>query len=122
MLLQAITGLERVLTIRPQDAEAPMILARIHHQMENPEKAIQVLEAFIRAHPLETDPTHVNILAELYMDGKHYRKAEQLISRVADQICKEGLPIDLQVPFSFYISLLLTSNCVANVVHACIDT
>ena len=74
-----------------------MVLARIHHQMENPDKAIEVLEIFIRKHPLETDPTHVNILAELYIDSKQYRKAVQLIERVADQICKEGLPIDLQV-------------------------
>ena len=85
-----------MLAIRPQDGEAPMVLARIHHQMENPDKAIEVLEVFIRNHPLETDPTHVNILAELYMDGKQYGKGMQLIERVADQICQDGLPIDLQ--------------------------
>ena len=44
-----------------------------------------------------TEPSHVNVLAELYMDAEEYGKAVQLVERAADHICKQGLPIDLQV-------------------------
>ena len=86
-----------MLKIRPQDAEAPMTLARIHHTMGEPDKGIEVLEQFIRNHTLATPLNLFNILAELYMESEQYEKARSLIVRIDDQICKEGLPIDLQV-------------------------
>lgn len=76
-----------------------MMLARIYHNLEQPQKAITVLEAHLRKYPLATDPTHVNILAELYMDSQQHQKAVQLIQRAAEHVCKSGLPIDLQVSF-----------------------
>ena len=95
--VQAVEGLEKVQAIRPKDSEVPMMLARIYHNLDKPEKAIKVLEQFIGKHPLVTEPSHVNVLAELYMDAEEYGKAVQLVERAADHICKQGLPIDLQV-------------------------
>lgn len=65
--------------------------------MGEPDKGIEVLEQFIRNHPLATPLNLFNILAELYMESKQYEKARDLIVRINEQICKEGLPIDLQV-------------------------
>lgn len=53
---------------RPGDPEVPKMLARLHHQAGQPLRAIQVLEAHMEAYPSACDLTHVNILAELYMD------------------------------------------------------
>lgn len=94
---RARAGMEKLLELRPGDSEVPIILARIYHSLEQPEKAVETLEGFLRQHPLATEPTHINILAELYMEGKDYKRASQLIERASSHVCKDGLPIDLQV-------------------------
>ena len=96
-ILQACRELEKVQQLRPADTQVPSMLAQIYHDLQKSDKAIAVLEAFLRQYPLETEPTHVNILAELYMEEKQFQKAVQLIQRSSEHVCKTGLPIDLQV-------------------------
>lgn len=95
--MQACKEFEKVQSLRPDDAEVPMMLARVYHGLKQADKAIEILEAFLKGHPLSAEATHMNILAELYMEGKHHQKAVQLIQRASEHICPTGLPIDLQV-------------------------
>ncbi len=47
------------------------------------------------------DLTHVNILAELYMEVSDWDAAARLIDTTATDLCAEaGLPVDLQVSAS----------------------
>jgi tetratricopeptide (TPR) repeat protein len=80
------------------DAQAAKMLARLYHRLGMGQKAIDILETQVRDFPGATDLTHVNILAELYMDDAKYEQAAALISH-ADQLpcAQEGLPIDLTV-------------------------
>lgn len=63
----------------------------------NPQKS-QVMEAYLTQHPGQTDATHVNILAELYMQMGHYEQAFALIERAERVMCAStALPPDLAV-------------------------
>lgn len=95
--MQACREFAKVQELRPEDAEAPVMLARVRHSLNQRDAAIEVMETFLKQHPLSSDATHINILAELYMEGKQYHKASQLIQRAAEHVCPSGLPIDLQV-------------------------
>ena len=77
------------------------MLARLHHRMGAPEKAAEVLEAQVRDYPDATDLTHINILAELFMDADKFEQAAGLI-RAAERLpCMQGgIPIDLTVKLS----------------------
>ena len=77
------------------------MLARLHHRMGAPEKATEVLEAQVREHPDDTDLTHINILAELFMDAGRFEQAAKLIRAAEVLPCmRGGIPIDLTVSFS----------------------
>ena len=65
---QAVEAFEAIVAQRPDDPEGPKMLAKLYHQLDQPERAVAVLEAYIRDFPLATDLTHVNILCELYME------------------------------------------------------
>ena len=76
------------------------MLARLHHRMGAPEKAAEVLEAQVREFPDATDLTHINILAELFMDADRYEQAADLIRGAEGLPCMQGgIPIDLTVSF-----------------------
>jgi Tetratricopeptide repeat len=95
---QAIEAFERIGEARPGDPEVPKMLARMHHRAGEAPKAIAVLERHMAMHPEQTDLTHVNILAELFMERGGFLKALDLIRRVAQTLCAaSGLPVDLQV-------------------------
>ena len=65
--------------------------------MQDVDKAIEVLEELMSSHPGSIDYTHINILAELYMQqGQHARVAE-VIQRATELLSDQDLPIDLQV-------------------------
>lgn len=62
------------------------------------DKAVEVLEKQLTQYPEEVDATHINILAELYMDRGSWAEAAALIQRSATILgIESGLPIDLQV-------------------------
>ncbi len=69
--------------------------------MGAPEKAAEVLEAQVQEFPDATDLTHINILAELFMDADRFEQAAGLI-RAAERLpCMQGgIPIDLTVKVS----------------------
>ena len=74
------------------------MLARLYHHLEEPDRATAVLERHLREHPLAADLTHINILAELYMEHGNHQAAVDLIQRAGTHMCgATGLPIDLQV-------------------------
>lgn len=74
------------------------MLARLYHRMGAPEKAAQALERQVRDYPGATDLTHINILAELFMDCGRHQQAVNLI-RSAEQLpcMQDGTPLDLTV-------------------------
>ena len=75
-----------------------MMLARLHHGLGQPGRAMEALEAHVRQHALSTDLTHINILAELYMEAGRHSETLVLIQRSEGDLCAAGgLPIDLTV-------------------------
>ena len=78
--------------------QAVKMLARLHHRLGQPQRAAACLEAHLREHPLGADLTHINILAELYMEGGRYAETVDLIRRAQGELCPDGsLPVDLAV-------------------------
>jgi hypothetical protein len=74
------------------------MLARLHHRMGMPEKAVGVLEAQVRDFADATDLTHINILAELFMDEGKHEQAINLIRHAEQLPCmRDSSPIDLTV-------------------------
>ena len=74
------------------------MLARLHHRMGATEKAAGVLEAQVRDFADATDLTHINILAELFMDEGKHEQAINLIRHAEQLPCmRDGKPIDLTV-------------------------
>lgn len=90
---------EAIVAQRPDDPEGPKMLAKLYHQLDQPERAVAVLEAYIRDFPLATDLTHVNILCELYMEVHITTHAA---SYALHQACRTLLleaPLSLHEPF-----------------------
>lgn len=52
----------------PPRPQAPKMLARWNYKLGRVERAIDCVRDHVSLHPLQSDPTHVNILAELYME------------------------------------------------------
>lgn len=75
------------------------MLARLYHRVDMGHKAMEVLKAHIDSYPEATDLTHVNILAELYMEEGKFEQAAGLISYVERELpcAQAGLPVDLMV-------------------------
>lgn len=74
------------------------MLARLHHQLGNPEEAKDVLQAHLHDYPTAVDLTHINILAELYMEASEWGLAVNNIQYADAQLCGQaGLPVELQV-------------------------
>ncbi|GFR52663.1 hypothetical protein Agub_g15257, partial [Astrephomene gubernaculifera] len=95
---KALAHFAEVGRARPGDPEVPVMQARLHHQLGAPLKAISVLEAHLRDHPARVDLTHINILAELYMERGGYAEARALIERAGPVLCPDqALPLDLAV-------------------------
>ena len=57
---------------------------------------MQVLEDFLRLHEEAADLTHVNILAELLMEGHKWAEAQAAILQARQRAGEQPLPIDLQ--------------------------
>jgi len=88
----------RLQRLTPDDANLAKVLARAHHQLGEPHKAVQVLENFVHSFPHRSDLTHVNMLCELYMASAAYGAASELIVRAQNVLCAgKPLPLDLQV-------------------------
>ena len=66
------------------------MLARLHHRLGQPQRAAACLEGHLREHPLGADLTHVNILAELYMEAGRYAETVALIRRAQAELCPDG--------------------------------
>ncbi|GLI63795.1 hypothetical protein VaNZ11_006880, partial [Volvox africanus] len=95
---KALVQFGEVGRLRPGDPEVPVMKARLHHQSGAPLKAIAVLEAHLRDYPTHVDLTHINILAELYMERGEYVEARALIERAGPVLCPDQiLPLDLAV-------------------------
>ena len=78
--------------------QAVKMLARLHHRLGQPQRAVACLEAYLREYPLSADLTHINILAELYMEAGRYAETVDLIRRAQRELCPDGsLPVDLAV-------------------------
>ena len=70
---------------------------------------VQVLEDFLRLHEEAADLTHVNILAELLMEGHKWAEAQAAILQAHKRAGEQTLPIDLQA--SAGASSPLTMGC-----------
>jgi tetratricopeptide (TPR) repeat protein len=104
-LKKAIDQFEAISSLRPGDGEVPKLLARWYFRSNKLDKAINVVASHIRTYPLASDPTHVNILAELYMEKKLHRAALNLITEETAALpgLAGALPVDLQVRHNVYI-------------------
>lgn len=110
---------ERIQDFRQGDGEVPLMLARLYHHLQQPDKACEALEEHVLKFPLSIAATHINILAELYMESKDYQKAADLIQKNMHLVTTESEPlIDLQVrkPHSFNTNLrslfnVMKSHC-----------
>ncbi len=73
--------------------------ARLHHKLGQPERAAGLLEDFVRRFADDADLTHVNILAELYMEAGRFAEAAALISQAEARLGAGAgaLPVDLTV-------------------------
>lgn len=72
---------------------------RLHHKLGQADRAMALLEAYLGQFPDEADLTHINILAELYMEAGKFASAADLIRRAEDRLCAGpgALPVDLMV-------------------------
>ena len=96
--LQALKAFKQLATVRPGDPEIAKMLARLYHQLGNPEEAKNVLQAHLHDYPTAVDLTHINILAELYMEASEWGLAVDNIQYADAQLCGQaGLPVELQV-------------------------
>lgn len=103
-------------------------LARLYHRLGSPERSAQVLEQQVRDFPDATDLTHINILAELFMDAGKYEQASNLIRQAERLPCmQDGVPVDLRVstvavpywdPRAAQVSMQRTGqSCTARALH-----
>ena len=72
---------------------------RLHHKLGQADRAVALLEAYLGQFPDEADLTHINILAELYMEAGKFASAADLIRRAEGRLCAGpgALPVDLMV-------------------------
>lgn len=100
-MLQAVEGFEQVRQARPDHPEAARALARVYYRTGQPEKATEVLQAFLTnpKHVLYADLTHANILAELLSEQQNWPQVLKVVALAKDTICPMGeeLPMDLKV-------------------------
>ncbi|DBA78961.1 TPA: hypothetical protein ACH3X1_008835 [Trebouxia sp. C0004] len=95
---KALKAFQQLATVRPGDPEIAKMLARLYHQLGNPEEAKNVLQAHLHDYPTAVDLTHINILAELYMEASEWGLAVDNIQYADAQLCGQaGLPVELQV-------------------------
>eukprot|EP00803_Ostreobium_quekettii_P007609 evm.model.scf_98.11 EVM.evm.TU.scf_98.11 scf_98:86739-94967(-) len=95
---RATEAFEHVAQMRPGDAEVPKMLAKLYHRMGRSQAAVEVLEKFLLEYQAQTDLTHINILAELYLLQGRYSETSALIERTERVLCHgQLLPIDLRV-------------------------
>ncbi|DBB12946.1 TPA: hypothetical protein ACH3X3_005694 [Trebouxia sp. C0006] len=95
---KALKAFKQLATVRPGDPEIAKMLARLYHQLGNPEEAKNVLQAHLHDYPTAVDLTHINILAELYMEASEWGLAVDNIQYADAQLCGQaGLPVELQV-------------------------
>ncbi|GAX74553.1 hypothetical protein CEUSTIGMA_g2003.t1 [Chlamydomonas eustigma] len=118
-MTKAISHFKQIGELRRGDVEVPKMVARLHHRMGQPHKAMEVLEKHMQDYPDSTDLTHINILAELYMEAGHFgqtytliQRAEQLLLQSsascgdADTPLVASLPLDLSVKAGLCLSHL----------------
>eukprot|EP00775_Hariotina_reticulata_P002357 gene2357-2663_t len=82
----------------PGQPEVVKALVTLCHDLNETDKAVELLEGQLANHYDQVDLTHINMLADLYMATGHYANAVQLINRSERVMCQEEpLPIDLKV-------------------------
>ena len=73
-------------------------LARLYHQLGQADDAREVLHEQVHNYPDAVDLTHVNILAELYMEASDWKLAIDVIQHAKHALCAQtDLPAELQV-------------------------
>eukprot|EP00878_Enallax_costatus_P028450 GHUV01030731.1.p1 GENE.GHUV01030731.1~~GHUV01030731.1.p1 ORF type:complete len:361 (+),score=85.77 GHUV01030731.1:1476-2558(+) len=89
---------QQLLGKEPGHPEVVKELARLYNEDGDPSTAIELLETQLRDHYDKLDLTHINMLADLYINLGHHDNAVKLVNRTEEVFCSQGdLPIDLQV-------------------------
>lgn len=95
--MQALRAFKQLATARPGDPEVVKALARLYHQLGQVEDAREVLHQQVHSYPDAVDLTHVNILAELYMEATDWKLAVDVIQHAKHALCGQAdLPVELQ--------------------------
>ena len=72
-------------------------LARLYHQLGQADDAREALHSQLHTYSEAVDLTHVNILAELYMEASDWKLAVDLIQYAKHALCAQAeLPVELQ--------------------------
>ncbi|XP_068658624.1 uncharacterized protein [Aristolochia californica] len=95
---KAAESYEQILGLNPENIEALTKAVEMHHKSGHVERAIKVLEDYIRDHPNIADLSVVNLLASIYMEINAYSKAIEQIEHAKSAYCTdEDLPLFLAV-------------------------
>lgn len=88
-LRRAAESFEHIGKVRRGDPDVAKMLAKLYHRMGSVSKAIGNLELFMLEFQMDTDLTHINMLAELYLQQvmivlirfwTHFREAKRIVS------------------------------------------
>ncbi|KAK9821168.1 hypothetical protein WJX74_003771 [Apatococcus lobatus] len=93
---KAADEFERIVKARPDDEAAVRSLASVWHTLGDDQRAVQVLETFLRPprRLQDVDLTIINYLAELYGNFNRHEDTLQLIQKQEEAT---GLPLELQM-------------------------
>lgn len=79
-----------------ENVEALMTGAKLYQKCGHLERAICILENYIKGHPVEADLDVVDLLASLYMGSKEFSKALECIEHADSVYCADNeLPLNL---------------------------
>eukprot|EP00268_Persea_americana_P022843 TRINITY_DN22629_c0_g1_i7.p1 TRINITY_DN22629_c0_g1~~TRINITY_DN22629_c0_g1_i7.p1 ORF type:complete len:844 (+),score=156.18 TRINITY_DN22629_c0_g1_i7:468-2999(+) len=95
---KAADSYDQILGICPANVEARMMAAKLYQKCGQVDKAINILEDYVKEYPTEADLSVIDLLATIQMENKAHGKALQLIERARFAYCTgKELPLHLTV-------------------------
>ena len=94
---RALQDLEYFKGLHPNHPEVIKHMTRFHYQLGHVEDAKNVISDFIQQNPENADLTHVNLLAELFVNLSSWNEVLALMERAKDMVEDPGdMPMDLE--------------------------
>ncbi|XP_010252329.1 PREDICTED: general transcription factor 3C polypeptide 3 isoform X2 [Nelumbo nucifera] len=86
---KAAESYEQILGVCPENVEARNMAAKMYQKCGQVERAVSILEDYIKDHPTDTDWAVVNVLASIHMETNSYAKALQQIENIQSTYSSE---------------------------------